>query len=368
MGKPSVFLSAGDPSGDNAASRLVAALKTGAPDLEVFGLGGDHLKAAGQEQFVDGSQLAVLGFWEVARRYFFFRSLMHRCVAEIARRRPSCVVLVDYPGFNLRLARRIRHLGIPILYYIAPQVWAWGRGRVSELRELVDRLLVILPFEERFFKRHAIEATFVGHYLVEDIPDRFIASLVPENGHLALLPGSRAQEIQHMLRPMAGAAARFCRAHRTKAVVAGLTGRFPYEKVLRDFMDDDIAIVYDKPREVIHGASIVLTASGTATLETGIIGRPMVVLYRTGFLSYQIARRLVTLDRIALVNLVADEIIAPELIQRDASPDRLFHALDELRGDRERLEKIYDRLTRIPERLGGVGASQRAAEIVGQYI
>lgn len=368
MGKPSVFLSAGDPSGDNAASRLVAALGASAPDLEVFGLGGDRLKAAGQEQFVDSSRLAVLGFWEVARRYWFFRNLMHRCVAEIARRRPACVVLVDYPGFNLRLARRIRSLGIPIIYYIAPQVWAWGRGRVNDLRELVDRLLVILPFEERFFGRHGIKATFVGHYLVEDIPERFIASPVPEDGHLALLPGSRPQEIQRMLRPMIGAASRFCRAHGGHAVIAGLTGRFPYEKVLRDFVDDNIAIAYDKPREVIHGASLVLTASGTATLETGIVGRPMVVLYRTGFLSYQIARRLVTLDRIALINLVADEIIAPELIQRDASPEKLFRALDDLRGDRGRLKMIYDRLTRIPERLGGVGASQRAAEIVGRYL
>jgi len=191
MDEPLLFISAGDPSGDNATARVIEALQKQHPGLKFFGLGGPRLKVLGQEQLADSSDLAVLGFWEVARRYFFFRRLFHRCVEAIREFRPLAVVLVDYPGFNLRLAREVKRLGIPVIYYISPQVWAWGRKRLRRIRESVDKMLVILPFEEVFYEEHGIDCEFVDHYLLEDIPGDYIASDPPGNRQLALLPGSR---------------------------------------------------------------------------------------------------------------------------------------------------------------------------------
>ncbi len=366
MGQPLLFISAGDPSGDNATARVVTSLKSSVPDLRFFGLGGPRLKELGQEQLADSADLAVLGFWEVAKRYFYFRSLFNRCLNEIRTRRPSAVVLVDYPGFNLRLAQRIRPLGIPVIYYISPQVWAWGKKRIRQIQECVDRMLVILPFEEKFYRDNRVACDFVGHYLLEDIPSEFIASDLPGNKQLALLPGSRPQEIERMLPSMLQAARLLARSHGTKAVVAGVQGAYDYRSRLSACPEIDI--VYSDARRVLHESDYVLTASGTATLETGIIGRPMVVVYKTGFVTYQIAKHLVDLDAIGLVNLVAGEKIVPELIQHEASPRRMAAEIGGLIGDGDALGRTVEKLRAIPDKLGGIGASERTAKLIGSYL
>lgn len=368
MSDASLFVSAGDPSGDNAAARLVKALRQSHPDLKLFGLGGPRLAGLGQEQSARPSELAVLGFWEVAKRYFFFRRLFHRCLDEIREKRPKAVLLVDYPGFNLRLARKIKPLGIPIIYYISPQVWAWGKRRIPLIRQTVDQMLVILPFEEQFYRDHSVACRFVGHYLMEDIPADMIGSHPPGNRVIGILPGSRPQEIERMLPTMVEAARLLREAHNTKAIIAGIRGVFDYEKVIRDAQGTDIEIVYDDSRRVIFESDIVLTASGTATLETGIIGRPMVIIYKTGLLTYLIARSLVKLKMIGLANLVIGEQVLPELIQADASPKRISSALGELLDNSDYQSKVVKRLHDIPRLLGGGGASGRAAAIVGDYL
>ncbi len=365
-----IFLSAGDLSGDNASARLIGSLRHYDPSLSLFGLGRGKLRKLGQDQLADGNDLAVLGFWEVAKRYSFFRRLMHRCVHEITRRKPDAVVLVDYPGFNLRLAKRIRSLGIPIIYYISPQVWAWGNKRVRALEELVDLMLVILPFEADFFAKTSVNAHFVGHYLLEDIPTDYINSDPPDvkSGGLALLPGSRPQEIQRILPPMLEAADRFVRQHDTRAVIAGVAEAFDYEAALKKNSSERLSVVYDDSRRVIHDSAVVVTASGTATLETGIIGRPMVVVYRTGAITYQIAKRLITLDKIALVNLVAGKEVAPELIQYDVTPNRLTEQLERFWRDPAYYKSTVKQLNRVPELLGGIGASDRAARMIVDHV
>jgi lipid-A-disaccharide synthase len=368
MNSQPIFVSAGDPSGDIAAGRLMAALRDRAPEISCFGLGGPRLAALGQEQLAGGKELAVMGFWEVARRFSFFQQLMDRTAKEIAARRPKLIVLVDYPGFNLRLAARVKHFGIPIVYYIAPQVWAWGKGRIADIRKLVDRMLVILPFEQKFFSDHGIPAEFVGHYLLEDIEPALIGSSPKRNNAIALLPGSRHQEIDRMLVPMLGAARLFSDRHGAKAVVAGVSGAYDYETVLGRLGDRAISIQYDNSRQVIAESDLVVTASGTATLETGIIGRPMVIVYKTGWLTYQIARHVVKLDRIGLANLVLDENVVSELIQDQASPERICAELAVYRDHQEHYVEVRDKLLTLPQRLGGAGASARAAELIGQYL
>jgi lipid-A-disaccharide synthase len=368
MQTTTLFLAAGDPSGDNAASRLITGLKDINPDFTFFGLGSSKLKKAGQDQLAEGNELAVLGFWEVARRGRFFRKLLVRCVEEIKSRHPTTVILVDYPGFNLRLAKKIKPLGIPIIYYISPQVWAWRKRRIEEIKKLVDLMLVILPFEEEFYRRNGVSARFVGHYLLEDIPINYIRSPLPINGTLSLLPGSRPQEIERMLPLMLQTARRFNRLYGGKAIVAGIKDCFNYGRYLSDYASNGITVSFEDSRKIIYESSLVLTASGTATLETAIIGRPMVVIYKTGFVTYQIARRLIKLDKIALVNLVLGEKVVPELIQYHVKPEYIVPELTKYREDSLYLQHVKTKLDGVPGILGGTGASERAARLIADNL
>jgi lipid-A-disaccharide synthase len=338
------------------------------PDLKLMGLGGPRLRALGQEQLAEPSDLAVLGFWEVVKRYGFFRDLMHRAVDTIAQRRPSAILLVDYPGFNLRLAKRVKQLGIPILYYISPQVWAWGNKRIAEIRELVDQLIVILPFEADFYRLHNIKAEFVGHYLQEDIPAEYIGSPVPHSKRIALLPGSRPQEVERMLAPMLEALARFNQRYETSATIAAVRNTFDYERVIAPYRSSGVNVEYDNARRVIFESDLVVTASGTATLETGLIGRPMVIVYKTGRITFEIARRLVKIDKIGLVNLVLGDKVVPELIQNEVTPERLCGEMEKLWNDLALFDRTISRLSSLPSLLHGHGASDRAAALVSQYL
>lgn len=368
MDDPLLFVSAGDPSGDIATSRVMSALMAKTPGLRFFGLGGVRLKHLGQEQLAEPSELAVLGFWEVARKFLYFRQLMHRCVREIERRRPVAIILVDYPGFNLRLAERIRPLGIPIVYYISPQVWAWGRGRLRQIRKNVDRMLVILPFEETFYREHNIPSRFAGHYLLEDISTEYVSSNAPGNRQLALLPGSRRQEVAQMLPPMLEAASLLNRARGVTSVVAAVSGAFDYDSVCKKYAQYGVTVRFDDSHRVVFESDLVLTSSGTATLEIGIIGRPMVVVYKTGMLTYMIARRLVKLETIALVNLVLGKNVVPELIQHQATSERMAAELERFLIDEPYRASVEESLRLVPSSLGGVGASERAAEMIREFL
>lgn len=363
----SVFLSAGDPSGDNASARLVEKLFPKKEGLTIFGLGGKRLKQLGQIQYAEPSDLAVIGFWEVAKKYFFFRRLFHKVVDEIKTRKPKVIILVDYPGFNLRLAKKVKKFGIPIIYYISPQIWAWGKNRIEQIKEYIDLMIPILPFEEQFYTDSGVNTKYVGHYLLEDIPSEYIASSIPNNGHLALLPGSRSQEIERMLPSMIETAGMFYKKYNIKSIIAGVHGITDYDRFINSD-NEFISIVYDNPRKVVFEAQVVLTASGTATLETGIIGRPMVVVYRTGAMTYFIAKNLVKLDKIALVNLVLEEKAVPELIQNDASPDNMFRELERFYTDESYRKNTKEKLDTVAHILGDSLASERAAELILEYL
>ena len=364
MQTDSLFISAGDPSGDNAASRLAEMLRRTYPSYQLLGLGGPKLARLGQKQLAQPEDLAVIGFWEVAKRFNYFRTLLNQCVAEIRRNRPRVVILVDYPGFNLRLAKRIRSLGIPIVYYISPQVWAWGKDRTHLIRRLVDLMLVILPFEASFYAEQGVACKFVGHYLLEDISREFIASKPPDSSTLAILPGSRPQEIERMLVPMLEAARRLHLSYGMRTTVVGIPNRFDYEPIVSRYRDAGVMLSYDDSRNILHGSRYVLTKSGTATLEAAIIGRPMVIVYKTGFVTYQIARRLVRLEAIGLVNLVLGRNVVPELIQGQASPENMVREIERIARDTQQYESVRRELNRVPDILGGTGASERAANLI----
>ncbi len=367
----SLFVSAGDPSGDIAGFHFMERFTKRNPQVNVFGLGGERMRQAGQEQLVAGEKLAALGFWEVAKKYPFFRALFKRTLKEIESRRPLAALLIDYPGFNLRLAKQLKKRGIPVIFYISPQVWAWGAGRVKEMKEVIDELLVILPFEVDFFAKSQLEAKYVGHYLLDDIaPEILQAPYDPQSRIVALLPGSRQQEIERML-PTMLAAARKMGLDKWDFRICGRSAGLDYEPVLSEFSDFCDKLLIDKTRETVAEAALVISSSGTATLETALIARPLIVLYKTGALTYAIARRLVKLPRIALANIVAAEAIAPEFIQYEATAENIANCANKiLENQEERLETVK-RFLGVRNQLaltGETSPSERVAKIVSEYF
>lgn len=364
----SIFLSAGDPSGDIAGSLLISELIGTGNRLEFFGLGGRRMKEAGQMQIVEGDRLAVLGFWEVIKKFAFFRRLLIDTTRMIEKKRPAVVVLIDYPGFNLRLAERIRPLGIPVVYYISPQIWAWGAGRLKKIGALVDKMLLILPFEKDIYDRAGVANELVGHYLLDDIPDEFIrADYDPASNLILLMPGSRPQEVQRMLPTLLATAEIMARKGSWRFAVAGLAGDIDYGQYLAE-SPLDIDLVLGRTREMIAQSRLVITSSGTATLEVGIIGRPMVVIYKTSLLTYLIARRLVRLDEIALINIAAGKMIVPELIQYKATPTGIAAAAESFLKNADRVGRVIGQLHEVADILGSRGCSARAAAIIGAYL
>lgn len=375
MPGPTILISAGEPSGDLHGAGVMRALKVRWPDARILGLGGPRMVAEGLESLADFERLAVMGFAEVAARLPYFVRLLRETDAELERSGVDLVLPIDYPGFNMRLARAARRRGVPVLYYIAPQVWAWHRSRMKDLARNTDRLAVILPFETELMNRAGANARFVGHPLLDradECPDRdtFCAAtgLDPKRPILALFPGSRAQEVGRHLQPFLGAADRI-RAQRAdiQPVLAASDTLDP------ELYDSSVPLSRDG-RALLHHAHGALVKSGTTTLETALSGTPMVVAYRTHPLTFWIAERLVDIEHIALVNLVAGERLVPELLQDDVEPQTLADALLPLleEGSRERT-RVLDGLARVrgrlePDRRPDASTAERVADLAAELM
>lgn len=366
-GERRFLIVAGEASGDAHAARLLAAARALGP-CRARGVTGPALAGAGAERVADVRDLAVLGFSGVVARLPRIWSAYRRLLAEARAFRPHAAVLVDSPGFNLRLGPALRRLGIPVFYYIAPQVWAWHAERAAAMARWVDRLAVILPFEEELFRRAGVEARFVGHPLLEDLaPEVDAAALraeagVPAGGALlGLLPGSRPQEL-HAHAPVMAEAARRLRATRPGLVAAlALAPGLEREAARLGPALAGVRVLAGRTHAVQAHALCCAVASGTATLETALFGTPEVVVYRTGRLNYAIARRMVRLERIGLPNIVAGAEVAPELIQDGFTAERLAGRLAPWLDDAAARERARAALGAVRERLGGPGASARAA-------
>ncbi len=369
-GNKSLFVSAGDPSGDIAGFHFLERFGKSSPEVQVFGLGGERMRQTGQEQLVAGEKLAALGFWEVAKKYPFFRALFNKTLQEIDRRQPAVALLIDYPGFNLRLAKQLKKRGVPVIFYISPQVWAWGSGRVKEMKEVIDELLLILPFEVDFFAKSGMEAKYVGHYLLDDITSEILQTPYDKDSRIvALLPGSRQQEIERML-PVMLETARKMGTDRWDFRICGRSAGLDYESVLSKFDDFRGKLLIDKTRETVASAALVISSSGTATLETALIGRPMIVIYKTGALTYAIAKRLIKLPRIALANIVADASVAPEFIQHEASAENIADCANQLLQNESERVSMVSRFMTVRKKLaltGETSPSERVAKIVSGY-
>jgi lipid-A-disaccharide synthase len=363
----SVLLVAGEASGDLHGAALVRALRRRVPALEVAGVGGPRLRAAGMRILVDTAHVSTMGFVEtfgtLGRLLRTYRAL----VRFLDQERPGLVVLIDYPEFNLRLARQAKRRGIPVFYFIGPQVWAWRRGRVRTIAARVDKMGVVFPFEPELYNNGRPLAEFIGHPLLDVVratrpraETRARYGLDPERPLLALLPGSRSKEIRYLLQPMCEAAERL-HAEGWQAVVALAEALTPDD--LRAALAGrpvPVPIAHADTYNVVAAADAAIVASGTATLETALLGCPMVIVYRMAPLTFWLARRLVDVQWIGMPNIVLQRSVFPELIQSGATAAAMAEAV---RGLRARAGETADALEDLRSRLGAPGAAERAAEL-----
>lgn len=376
-----LFILAGEVSGDMHAAEVVAELLKRKPDLRVFGIGGQKLRALGAELAYDTRSMSIMGFVDVLRHAGFLRRVIREMRALILQEKPDAALLVDYPGMNLIMARFLRDLGVPVIYYIAPQVWAWKEGRVRKIRETVDRLLVIFDFEVDFYGRHGMKAEFVGNPVIEELGEAVIPpSEVFRRQHgigdddllIGLLPGSRRQEISMLLPEMLGAAAMLAESRK----VVFLLGRAPHlDYRWQDHAPEksSLRVVECGSHEVMRCSSLAFVTSGTATLEALCFGLPMIVVYRTGWLNYQIGKRLVRLRNISLANIVARGLGAegqavPELIQHEASAGRMAELAMQLLDDRPKLDAMRAELLEARGTLAGRVPSKAVSSVVLEYL
>ena len=361
---PRLFFVAGEESGDIHGANVIRALDEQCPDLVCEGLGGQHMAEAGMTLCHDLANEGIMGFLEVVKHYPAIRRLFHDTLDHINADKPDAVVLIDYPGFNIRLAKALLGTGIPIIYYISPQVWAWKKGRLKTLAQCVDHMMVIFPFEVELYEAVGVPCTYVGHPLLDHIEGVEAGPSLGGDPLVGLLPGSRAQEIERLMVPMLEVAqgvleempkARFvipCVNEARAEQVRALVGDFP-AKVLVGGMD-----------QVLSQARACLVTSGTATLQTALFGVPMCILYKTSTMTYMMAKAVVDIEYIGIVNILADRCIVPEFIQQDVRSNKILpQFLPLLTDSPERTRMLHD-LHGVRDDLGSGGASHTAARVI----
>jgi lipid-A-disaccharide synthase len=370
-----VLVSCGEPSGDLYAGDLVHHLRETTPGLEVFGLGGDRLDAEGGRLLAHVRDLAVVGLLEVLRHLGRLRAVFRTVLAEVDRERPAVAVLVDYADFNLRLARELKRRGVPVVYYVSPQVWAWRRGRLRAIRDRVAHMAVIFPFEEALYRAAGVPVTFVGHPLVElarPAPDReaFLRREGLDAGRpvLAVLPGSRRQEVAHNLPPIAGALRLVRQARPDVQLALAVAPSLDPGLFQRELADLPVARVAGRTHALLSAATAGIVASGTATVEAALMDLPMVVVYRLSPLTYALGRPFVSVPHYAMANLIAGRGVVKELIQNDFRPDTVAREALALLEDPGRRQAVRTGLGEVRDRLGPPGASARAAAIVARFF
>jgi len=377
MSSEKVLVIAGEASGDLHAAGLVGELRALCPALRVYAVGGERLKAAGAEIILPSAELSVVGLFEVFSHLGPITKAYMKVRRWLSVNRPAALVLIDFPEFNLLMARHAKRVGIPVFYYISPQIWAWRRGRVRKIKRLVDRMAVILPFEQEFYRRYGMDVEFVGHPLLDSVKATMPRGPFMEQHGInagsrlvCLLPGSRQGEIARHL-DMLTEAASMIRAGMQQPVAFCLPLAPGLPDRLKDTMAKrsghaavDIKVIDNDTYNALAASDLALAASGTVTLEAAILGTPMIVTYRVSPVSYRLGRRLIKVKWVSLVNLIANREVVPELLQDAATPENIARTALGLLRDREAMDRMKQEIGEATALLGQPGAARRAAALL----
>lgn len=367
-----IMIVAGEVSGDLHGGNLVKAMRRMDPSLQFYGVGGRKLKEAGVDLIADSSDMAVVGLTEVFARLGTIMKVMRRLKTSMKDLKPDLVILIDYPDFNLSIAKSAKKNGIKVFYYIGPQVWAWRKGRIEQIKKNVDKMAVILPFEAPFYHAAGVDATFVGHPLLDEVKTKYsreetIRRLGLQSGvtTVGMLPGSRQAEIIKHLPEMIKAAEIIEKKIQPVQFIIPLVETLDItlvSNIIRQF-PVKVRVVRDAVYDVIHCTDIAMVASGTATLETALMETPMVIIYKVSAPSYYIGKMVINIDHIGLVNIIAGKTVVPELIQDDANAERIATEIIDILTNKERLFDIKSQLSEIRNKLGSPGAAERVARL-----
>ncbi len=374
-----IFFIACEPSGDAHAAAMIAELKKKLPDLECRGLGGPKMKAAGTQLLHDMTTISALGLGDVIRQYFTYRRIFYLTLRKIQHWHPDAVCFVDSPAFNLRLAKKLHKKmpTLPLLYYISPQIWAWGKRRIHTIKRIISKMLVILPFEVALYRKANVDCEFVGHPLLDHVTtsqdrDEFRKQLgIPEGQYaIGLLPGSRETEVERIL-PIMVKSAEYLQKDlpNTLFFIAESSNvkKEIYDQILKDCK---VSVCRFESDLYDHMACMdfALVTSGTATLETALLNVPFFLLYKASWSTYFLGKYLIRVPYLGLVNILAGKEIIPEFIQQDAHPETMAHEAKILLKNQRPYEKMKAEMTKVREKLGAKGASQRAAQSVIRYL
>jgi len=364
---------AGEISGDLHGSALIESLLRKKNDLNIFGIGGDKMEAAGMDIQFHIKDMAFLGFAEVVKHIPFIKQVQKKLLNVIKEKNIRTVVLIDYPGFNLNFAKKLKRIGIKIIYYISPQIWAWGKNRIKKIKNRVDKMLVVFPFERQFYNEHGVDAEFVGHPLIKRLGEyKFLSkeelinkyNLDANKGILLLLPGSRIQEIEKIFEPVITAADKLSNKYNLQTIVLSQSG-IDNELYKSLSSISDYKIINDNGYDFMKHSKFGIIKSGTSTLEAGLNQLPFVVVYKTNAVTYYIAKKLISIKNIAMINIISGMNIVEELIQNDVNSENIFKTVKKYFTDNNKgISEIKENLLILKDKLGNLNAAENAADII----
>ncbi len=367
-----LMIIAGEVSGDLHGASLICELRKRNKNISIYGIGGDKMKDAGMEVVYHINKMAFLGFVEVVKHIPFVKQVQKDLIEIIKEKNIKDVVLIDYPGFNLNFAKKLKALNVKVIYYISPQIWAWGAGRIKKIKKLVDKMIVLFPFEEEMYKKENINVEFVGHPLLERISEyNFLSKedfynkfgLDETKEILLILPGSRNNEVVKILPEAFAAAKKLAKEFNLQIVIAGSTNID--DEIFRKLnLSGSYKIIKGFTYDLMRQAKIGIIKSGTSTLEAGLFELPSVIVYRTSYLSYLIGKNLIKIKDIAMANIISGERVLPELIQNDVTNDLIYSECKTILSNENLYSSIKEKLKNIKTKLGTIGASGRAADSI----
>lgn len=361
-----IFISVGDPSADRHAAQLMKEILFINPNIEFIGIGGQKMEECGLKSIANIKDIAVVGFWEVAKKYNFFKNLLEKSKKIISEQNVDLFLPIDYPGFNIRLANFAKSKNIPVCYYIAPQLWAWGKNRANKIQKCVDKLLVVFPFEQDFFGKYNIDTEFVGHPLLDyEEFNRPILNYEQRENLIAFLPGSRTQEIQKHLSfidEMKTLVSKKLPDHKIAIAKSKNIDHRLYQSISKDVQ------LFDNSLDLLNIAKFGIIKTGTSNLESALLGLPFAMFYKISYISYMLAKKMINLQYISIVNIIKNDNLVPEFIQKDANPNNIINFASELINNRTHYDEMQNELLSIKQILGAKGAAYNTAKIVLSYL